>query len=116
MVLDDDTGTFKLTAPLIYQFARLNTLITIPEGFTTDFASIPALMQWLFPVNETYRREATLHDYLYTAKPVPRALCDEILACAMQEADVGKGEDNWWRATKRWMIWAGVRVGGGSHW
>ena len=43
-------------------------MITVPAGFKTDFATIPAAF-WCFvglPDDETHRNAALLHDYLYT--------------------------------------------------
>jgi hypothetical protein len=51
---------------------------------------------------------AVPHDFIYNMHTVPRAVADEML----YEACLLTGVPKW----KAWAIYAGVRVGGGSHW
>jgi len=42
----------------------------VPEGFLTDFASIPVVFRWLFsPVGAPHHVAAVLHDWLYSSDP-----------------------------------------------
>lgn len=38
--------------------------VDVPEGFLTDGASVPFIMQWLIPTLGEYSQAATLHDFL----------------------------------------------------
>ena len=55
---------WKLTAPLDFYSNRLLTLITVPEGFETDFSSVPRLPFAYFLAGDTAHASAVMHDYL----------------------------------------------------
>lgn len=40
--------------------------VNVPDGFQTDFASIPRLLWWLMPTWGRYGNAAVIHDYLYS--------------------------------------------------
>lgn len=81
--------------------------IQIPAGFITDFASIPRVLWSILPPTGGYGKAAVVHDRLYrTPGLCTRAQADAVLKEAMQFLQVG-----WWT---RQVIYAGVRVGGGS--
>jgi len=80
------------------------TLICVPDGFVTDFASIPRVFWTVFPPTGRYGKAAVVHDYLYRCTTWPRKLCDQIFLEAMQVLGVG-----WW--TRR-MIYRAVRLCG----
>lgn len=87
-------------------------VITVPTGFTTDFASIKVLhnafLFWLFALVSGYGNyAATVHDWLYTTGPVSRKDADAVLYRALRAEGVAR-----WRA---WMFWAGVRIGGAKQ-
>jgi len=96
----------RLVAPLVFYSAKFNRTFTVPEGFETDFASVPRLpfIYWLF--GGVADEAATLHDYLYTGV-VSRKDADAIF----REAIAVCGTQGW-RGTAMWL---GVRIGGGSH-
>jgi hypothetical protein len=84
-------------------------LSTLPAGFRTDGASVPRYIPLAYALfGNTSEEAATLHDWLYTAQPVPRAMADRVLL----EASQATGVPGW----RRWPMWLGVRIGGGSHW
>lgn len=95
-VVDDD---------FIYQSDVAGQTITVPMGFITDFASIPQACLSMF--GEIAQRPSVIHDFLYTKVIVPRGIADKVLLEAMELTGV-----SW---LQRKMIYAGVRVGGGSH-
>lgn len=111
---DDGRGLWRLTAPLLYCSALLDDVLIVPSGFETDFASVPRVPIAFLLCGDTASRAATLHDALYTAGPrgermVPdRATADALL----KEAALAEGVPAW----RAWLLWAGVRVGGASHW
>jgi hypothetical protein len=88
------------------------TMIDVPAGFVTDFASIPRVLWNLLPPS-FYAKPAILHDYLYFKGKVgdlvvTRAEADKVFRDALKETGVSK--------TKRWTMWLGVRVGGWRAW
>lgn len=81
-------------------------LIDVPAGFITDLASFP---QWaLAMLGDIAQMPAVPHDFVYNTHQVTRAVADKMLL----EACLLTGVPRW----KTALIYAGVRVGGGSHW
>lgn len=75
----------------------------IPAGFSTDFASVPAVFVWLIPRYGVYTKAAVLHDFLCCdGAEVNRADADGIFRRALRELGVS--------LIRRWMMWAAVRV------
>jgi hypothetical protein len=90
-----------LVEPLAYQGNK--DLFVVPTGSRTDFASVPAVFQWLIPRSGRYTRAAVLHDHLWEIAPqVSRADADGIFRRAMAELGVP--------FLRRWIMWAAVRV------
>lgn len=80
-------------------------LVDVPAGFITDLASVP---QWaLALIGETAQEPSLPHDFAYSKGGMSRATADKML----YEACIATGVPKW----KAWIIYAGVRVGGGSH-
>ena len=104
---------FILTSKLVYR-STISGQVVVPEGFETDFASIPLLFQRIIPVNGNHRLPAVVHDYLYSVKgrlpsiTLSRQQCDRVLLTAMEEKNV-----NAWR---RLAMYGAVRIGGQFHW
>lgn len=87
------------------------SLITVPQGFDTDLASIPRPLWALLPPFGSYDRAGVIHDWMYTVGPKAnwtRRDADEALLEGMEDLGVGK-----W--TRR-VIYAGVRLGGSPAW
>lgn len=104
-----DDHLWRLTNPLIYSSVVAGVVFTVPGGFVTDFASVPRIVPILYALCGGCADEAAaLHDWLYTQHPVDRATADAVFleACKVTAVPL-------WR---RLMMWAGVRVFGGSHW
>ena len=104
-------GVWMLTDQLVY----LSDLpgvppIVVPPGFVTDFASVPRVPIAFLLCGDTASKPAALHDFLYTA---PHAVPDRATADAIfREAAKAEGVPAW----RCFMLWAGVRLGGASHW
>ena len=113
-VNEEGRGTWKLLSPLVYQSDSLETTLTVPAGFITDFASVPRIPFAFWFLADRANEAATLHDWLYTTDsslthPVTnRSMADAIL----KEACLAQGCPSW----VAFCLWAGVRIGGGSHW
>lgn len=103
-----------LDAPLHYQYGDIE--IIVPKGFDTDFASVPGdiILPGLVPKVGRLAAAAVVHDWLYrvcgdqSGYHFDRKECDKIFRLAMDDLNV-----YWWR---RWIAWAGVRVGGLRIW
>jgi hypothetical protein len=87
--------------------------IHVPEGYKTDFASVPRPLWSLFPPDGVYTQAAVLHDYIYgkrgkglgrEGKDLSRSECDKIFLRAMETLGVDL-------PTRR-LIYRGVRLGG----
>jgi len=105
---DTDDGQWILTAPLIYRSDVAMETFIVPPGFQTDLASVPRLPVVYMLTGDTSDEAAVVHDFLYSTQKVTRATADAVL----REASAVTGVPAW----RRWMMWAGVRLFGGSHW
>ena len=107
----EDVGTcggktiYRLLEPLIFNDGE--RIITVPEGFETNLASVPRVPFAYVAWGDRAHREAVLHDYLYSIGAVPdlpREECDKLFRQAM----ISRGNP-WWIYQP--MYW-GVRLGG----
>jgi len=57
--------------------SNILSLIRVPKGFKTDFASIPNIFRPFFPINY-FAYAATIHDYLYRDMEISRKMADDI--------------------------------------
>jgi hypothetical protein len=98
---------WRVDEPLQYFSASLGVVITVPVGFITDLNSTPRLPLVYWMVGDVADEAACLHDYTYSLKLFPRETCDNLL----KEAALATNTPPWQAA----LLWAGVRVGGASH-
>jgi hypothetical protein len=81
-------------------------LMDAPAGFVTDLCSKPQVALAFMGDNE--QEESLPHDLAYSKRCIPRDVADHML----YEACILNGVPRWRAA----LIYAGVRIGGGSHW
>jgi len=105
---DSDDGQWVLTKPLIYRSDVAMETFIVPAGFRTDLASVPRLPVIYWLTGDVAAEAAVVHDFLYSTHKVDRKTADAVL----REASGVTGVN----AFRRWMMWAGVRLGGASHW
>jgi hypothetical protein len=79
--------------------------IRVPDGFVTDFASVPAPLWSFIAPTGRHSRAAVVHDYLYTQTDVSQIVCDAVFA----EALVVLGVSRW----RRVSMYLAVRAFGG---
>ena len=103
----EDRGERTLVLPLSYVTADGDP-ITIPAGTLTHNASVPRILHAILPPTGRYTYPAVLHDYLYRTGRVSRSHADKLFLEAMGVARV--------HLVRRWLMWAGVRVGGWAPW
>lgn len=99
---------WAVCSPLVWSDTGL--LISVPEGFITDLASIPRLLRNLPMLDpDGYSRSAAvLHDWLYRTHQMSRADSDGVL----RRAIISRGGS----ATTARIFWMGVRLGGNQPW
>lgn len=97
--------TAIVTRGFVYAHPKSKAQIEVPEGYVTDFASIPAIARAVFPSFGRHAKAAVLHDWLYlVGEPGQRAFADRIFLDAMEELGVG--------LLRRRAMHTAVRLGG----
>lgn len=77
----------------------------VPQGFRSDFASVPRFLWPVLPPHGRVRKSAVLHDWMYTQATIPRAYADTMFLEAMAVDGVP------W--LQRVAMYLGVRIFGG---
>lgn len=72
---------YALTSPLEYDYKGY-MLIRVPEGFKTDFATIPNWIPFLRPKNGKWAKASVVHDFL-CKYDMPKVTADRIFYYAM---------------------------------
>lgn len=103
----DGRGTWQLLNLFAYRSEVADTVFVVPKGFVTDFASVPRIPVAFLLTGDCAHEAAVIHDWLYTSHEVDRATADAVFREAVELGNPG------WRA---WLMWAGVRLGGGGSW
>lgn len=85
---------------------RDSQLIIVPEGYETDFASVPRLPFAYLVAGGRAPKSATLHDFLYSIR-AGREYADDVFLAAMKAEGVG--------SIIRRLMYLAVRLGGGSR-
>ena len=83
--------------------------ITVPEGFITDFASIPKGVRWIIggPLGK-YSKAAVIHDFLFATQQRSFRETNKIFLEGMKVLGVP-----WWRRT---ILYSAVATGGFISW
>lgn len=101
-----DGRRVKLLQPFRVRLRELGErIIEAPQGFETDFASVPRFFWRVLPPWGRYSPAAVIHDHLYSTGKVSRADADRAFLTLMQRLGVPA-----WKRTV--MYWA-VRLFGG---
>jgi hypothetical protein len=86
------------------------TIIVIPSGFITDFASTPRILYPIFPPIGKYNKATLVHDFLYSKKSnrynLTRKQSDKFFLQSMEVLGIGK---------KRYLMYYAVRLFGKSN-
>lgn len=97
---ESESAIWQLTKPLVYYSDVMNCLITVPEGFVTDFVSFE-------PLKNIGQRPAVVHDFLYSCLDVDREVADKVLCEALKYCGVHDELAD--------SMFIAVRVFGGGH-
>jgi|TARA_B110000263_G_scaffold204083_1_gene184277 hypothetical protein len=97
-------------APYSYEIGELGSgdLITVEQGFQTDFASVPRLLSPIVARWGQHGKAAVVHDYLYLDQGRYKKQSDEIFREAMGVLGVAR-----W---KKFLIYRAVKWFGGGSW
>lgn len=120
---------WKLREPLVYKSNTVGVIV-VPEGFVTNFGSVPRLPLMYMLFGGVGDEACTLHDWLYADphKPISggvsvgRSTADKVLRGVIYEclhvddSSISGIAHNIISLTIAWSMWAGVRIGGASHW
>lgn len=99
-----DGRQWRLIKDLLYKGQWVD--VRVPEGFVTDFASVPRAFWRILPPTGQYGKAAVVHDYLYrTPGPWTRKQADDTFKEAMERLGV-----SW---LTRHTMWMAVRTFGG---
>lgn len=106
---------WKLTEPFEYHVGEYPSefVLRVPEGFTTDFASVPRIFWALISPYGKAGKAAVVHDYLYHLnrvglEVVTRKQADGIFLQAMGVLGVA--------AWRKYPMYLAVRLFAGSGW
>jgi hypothetical protein len=99
---------WTILQPLVYESDVAQQVFAVPEGFVTDFASVPRLPLAFLLTGESAHEAAVIHDYIYSRNLLPRAAADAVF----REAMGATGEPSW----RSWLMYLGVRLGGWVAW
>lgn len=91
-----------------HRFQNTVFTVTVPDGFRSDLASVPAWLLWLFPPNGKHQRAALFHDAAYRLQYCDREVADAIFRAIMRRDRV--------TAWRRQAIYLAVRLFGGLAW
>jgi len=91
----------------IHPIHGIDVKVEVPQGFVTDFASIPSALHFIVQPFGRHAPAAVLHDYLYAVgQKKARRLADRLFLNAMREAGVP--------ALRRSLMYRMVRFFGGG--
>lgn len=83
---------YYLNASFEFCYGNEGNVVSIPEGFVTDYASIPLAGTAIFPSDGSYAAPAIIHDYLYATGTAGdergRKFADDMFYSAMQRYGV----------------------------
>jgi len=101
-----DADFWYLTEPLHWKSNKLE--VTVPKGFTTDFATVPSIFwSWIPPVGR-HGYPAIIHDWLYWEQRVTRSAADTTFDAALSDLGVS--------SFKRFAMYQSVSWFGGKYW
>jgi len=103
-----DGRHFVLRQPLVYEIKKTGAIVIVPEGFVTDFASVPWVARSIIAVLGRHSVPAIVHDYLYWEQKCTRLQADLIMFDAMEEY-----KSTWF---EKHAVWRALRLRGEGPW
>ena len=108
LIVQDDNGEMMTLHCALEYLSAIAGRIEVPDGFVTDFASIPRFFTRLIPKNGLYDRAAVVHDWLYSTQTIPKETADLVFYEAMTVLGVP--------AWKAWTMYQAVKWFGKGAW
>ena len=109
ILTDEERGDIiRLVTPIRFEYNGQQC--EVPAGYDSDGMSVPRFF-WrsLSPkINHKTLVPSVIHDWMYEAKICTRKEADEFYYENLIRNGFGK--------IKSWLVYIGVRMGGGSHW
>lgn len=96
---------WKVTKPFEVEVDSLT--IVVPQGFFTDFASVPRLPLAYYLAGGRGIKASVIHDYLYETGLKPKDVADNVFLAGLLE----EGEPH----EVAYAMYAAVSLAGGSH-
>lgn len=87
-----------------YTRGGATTLLVVPKGMPTNFASVPWFGRIVVPVSGRLTEASVVHDFCYAGKVLSRFEADWLFLTGMKAAGV--------RPWRRWIAYLAVRFGG----
>lgn len=81
---NDGVARWQLLEPFKYYSSVLARVVTVPEGFRSDLASVPTLPLAYSLFGTRYSRAAVVHDYLCRYRLLAREQADRVFLEAMR--------------------------------
>lgn len=105
-----DGERWVLTDPFEFHYREAGHVrrLVVPQGFLTDFASVPLPFRVLLPPWGKYGYAAVIHDWMYWDQSLHRSTADRVFLDGMRTLKV-------WSPVQ-WIIYAGVRLFGRTAW
>ena len=105
-----DGRTWYLRKPFGYDVGTEGSgdTVDVPDGFMTDFATVPRALWWLLPRWGRYGNAAVIHDFLYRDQKRTKKAADDIFLEAMQVLEVSWFEQR--------ALYLAVRIFGRCAW
>jgi len=107
-IMQLDKKLWQLDATLMFLSSLIGRVIVVPTGFITDLASVPRLPLAFLLTGGKASAAAVVHDWMYSTHEFERETADDIF----HEAILAEGHSRF----TAWLMWAGVRAGGGFSW
>lgn len=101
-----DDVRFEVKPLLSYESDLLGYDLIIPDGFVTDFASVPRVPIIYEAFGDKAHHESVPHDFLYQTHKTTKAIADSLFLEAMK----ARGKPIW----IRYPMYLGVVLGGQS--
>lgn len=90
-----------------FHFMADGEIYCIPEGFESDWASVPRVWWRIVPPHQ-YPHASLMHDFLYSAEVFDRRKCDDMFYDALRERGAS--------IARAYAMWLAVRIGGATVW
>ena len=99
---------WKVHEPFVFSFN--GEFIYVPQGFETDFASVPRPFRFIVPKSGKYNQAAVVHDFVYIhlTHIYTKEQADLMFLEGMKELGVNK--------FKRYIMYYSVKLFGKGNW